>query len=218
MTRLTAGLFAVVLGASPAVAQKKNDKPATPDPAQLLTAALLDATFGPGPGDPYFAPPPARPYLDEVSADPGTLRIAWTAAAPNRAPVEADSLAALDETVRVCRELGHQVEEANPDVEGEAVVPTFLTLISANTVVNLASHPAGRPPGPDEVERVTRGTAQLGERVTGADYVRATQTAHRLGRQMAAFHADWDVLLTPGLASPAVKLGWLDMGMDDFDE
>jgi Asp-tRNA(Asn)/Glu-tRNA(Gln) amidotransferase A subunit family amidase len=54
--------------------------------------------------------------------------------------------------------------------------------------------------------------------VTGADYVRATQTAHRLGRQMAAFHADWDVLLTPGLAAPAVKLGWLDMMMDDVDE
>ena len=43
-------------------------------------------------------------------------------------------------------------------------------------------------------------------------------TAHRLGRQMAAFHADWDVLLTPGLASLPVKLGWIDMMMDDVDE
>jgi amidase len=61
-------------------------------------------------------------------------------------------------------------------------------------------------------------TAKLGERVNGADYVRATQTAHRLGRQMAAFHSDWDVLLTPGLATLPVKLGWLDMMMDDVDE
>ena len=182
------------------------------------SAALLDATFGPGPGDPYFAPPPARPYLEEVSADPGTLRIAWTAAAPNRAPVEAESLAALDETVRVCRELGHHVEEANPEIEGEAVVPTFLTLIAANTVVNLASHPSGRPPGPDEVERVTRGTALLGERVSGADYVRATQTAHRLGRQMAAFHARHDLLLTPGLATLPPLLGYIDMMLDDVHE
>jgi len=45
-------------------------------------AALLDATSGPGPGDPYTAPPPARPYREEVGADPGRLRIAWTAAAP----------------------------------------------------------------------------------------------------------------------------------------
>ena len=27
------------------------------------SAALLDATCGPGPGDPYSAPPPARPFL-----------------------------------------------------------------------------------------------------------------------------------------------------------
>jgi Asp-tRNA(Asn)/Glu-tRNA(Gln) amidotransferase A subunit family amidase len=68
------------------------------------------------------------------------------------------------------------------------------------------------------VERITWLTARLGEQVSGADYVRATQTMHRLGRQMAAFHADWDVLLTPALATPPVKLGWLDMTMDDVHE
>jgi amidase len=61
-------------------------------------------------------------------------------------------------------------------------------------------------------------TGRLGERVTGADYVRATQTAHRLGRQMAAFHMRWDVLLTPGLATLPPKLGWIDMMLDDVDE
>ena len=45
------------------------------------------------------------------------------------------------------------------------------------------------------------------------------QTMHRLGRQTAAFHRDYDVLLSPGLATgTAVKLGWLDMMMDDVDE
>src|SRR5439155_625503 len=60
--------------------------------------------------------------------------------------------------------------------------------------------------------------AKLGERVTGAEYARATQTAHRLGRQMAAFHANYDVLLTPGLATPPPKLGWIDMMMADVHE
>src|SRR5207244_9848782 len=40
------------------------------------SAALLDATAGPDLGDPYWAPPPSRPFLDEVGADPGKLRIA----------------------------------------------------------------------------------------------------------------------------------------------
>jgi len=174
------------------------------------TAALLDATCGAGPGDPFLA---------EAGADPGKLRIAFTSFAPNGAPVEADSLRALAEAAKLCADLGHRVEEVGPEIDGAAVVPAFLTLASANTVVNLASHPTkGRPPLPDEVENVTYATGQLGEKVTAADYIRATQTAHRLGRQMAAFHATYDVLLTPALATLPPKLGWIDMMMDDVHE
>jgi Asp-tRNA(Asn)/Glu-tRNA(Gln) amidotransferase A subunit family amidase len=183
------------------------------------TAALLDATCGAGAGDPYVAPPPATSYLSEARTPPGRLRIAWTKAAPNGAPIDAEPMRALEETVRLLADLGHQVEECDPKIDGAAIVPTFVTLASANTVVNLTTHPtAGRGPREGEVERITWLTAKLGEQVSGADYVRATQTAHRLGRQMAAFHAQWDVLLTPGLATPPVKLGWLDMMMDDVHE
>ena len=183
------------------------------------SAALLDATRGPGPGDPYVAPPPAVPYLKEVGASAGELRIAWTARSPNGASVDPECLRLLNDTVELCANLGHHVEERNPEVDGAAIVPTFLTLASANTVVNLASHPtAGRPAREGEVERITWLTAKMGEKISASEYVRATQTAHRLGRQMAAFHSEWDVLLTPGLASPAVKLGWLDMMMEDVEE
>ena len=183
------------------------------------SAALLDATCGAGVGDPYVAPPPARPYRQEVGADPGALRIAFTSLAPNGAKIETESLRALTETARLCAELGHRVEQNDPAIDRSVVVPTFLTLAAANTVVNLASHPTkGRAARADEVETVTWATAKLGEKVSGADYVRATQAAHRLGRQMAAFHGDWDVLLTPGLATVPVKLGWIDMMMGDVDE
>ena len=182
-------------------------------------AALLDATCGAGAGDPYVAPPPARPFRQEVGTDPGTLRIAWTSLAPNGAKIEAESLRVLGEIATLCADLGHRVEETDPSIDRAAVVATFLTLAAANTVVNLASHPTkGRAARSDEVEKVTWATAKLGEQVTGAEYVRATQTAHKLGRQMAAFHASWDVLLTPGLATLPVKLGWLDMTMDDVHE
>ena len=183
------------------------------------SAALLDATCGAGAGDPYVAPPPARPYRQEVGADPGALRIAFTSLAPNGAKIETESLRALTETAGLCAELGHRVEQNDPAIDRSVVVPTFLALAAANTVVNLASHPTkGRAARADEVETVTWATAKLGEKVSGADYVRATQAAHRLGRQMAAFHGDWDVLLTPGLATVPVKLGWIDMMMGDVDE
>jgi Asp-tRNA(Asn)/Glu-tRNA(Gln) amidotransferase A subunit family amidase len=183
------------------------------------SAALLDATRGAGTGDPYVAPPPAGPYLKEAGANPGMLRIAWTTAAPNGAKVDPECLRLLAETVKLCADLGHHVEERDPEIDRTAIVPAFLTLASANTVVNLAGHPtAGRPAREGEVERITWLTAKMGENISAPDYVRATQTAHRLGRQMAAFHSEWDVLLTPGLSSPAVKLGWLDMMMDDVNE
>ena len=184
------------------------------------SAAILDATCGPGAGDPYSAAPPVRPFLDEVGADPGRLRIAYTRRAPNGAAIAADALRVVEETAMLAADLGHRVEESDPAIDGEAVAPTFLTLMAANLVVNLSGHPsAGRPAREDEVERVTWLSAQMGEAVSGADCVRATQTMHRLGRQMAAFHRDYDILLTPGLATGgAVKLGWLDMTMDDVDE
>ena len=40
------------------------------------SARMLDCTHGPAPGDPYAAPPPARPFINEVGADTGQLRIA----------------------------------------------------------------------------------------------------------------------------------------------
>ena len=183
------------------------------------SAALLDATCGSAAGDPYAAPARKRSYLEETQAAPGKLRIAWTTKSPNGATIDAECVRLVMETAQLCIDLGHDVDEVDPGVDGADIVPTFLTLAAANTVVNLASHPtAGRPANEDEVERITWLTAKLGDRISAPDYVRATQTAHRLGRQMAQFHSQWDVLLTPGLASPAVKLGWIDMMMDDLDE
>jgi amidase len=184
------------------------------------SAALLDATAGLGAGDPYTAPPPARPFLQECGANPGRMRIAFTTETPNGAPVAAEYLHALQDAAQLCAALGHHVEEADPNIDRSAVIPTFLTLMAANTVVNLSSHPtAGRPARQDEVEKVTWASAHvMGAKLSAADYVRATQSAHKLGRQMAAFHTQYDVLVIPALAMLPPKLGWIDMMLDDVEE
>ena len=183
------------------------------------SAALLDATRGSGLGDPYVAPLPARAFLEEIGADAGKLRIAWTTKAPNGALVDTACLQALERTASLCAELGHHVEECDPEIDGAAVVPTFLTLASTNMAVNLAAHPTtGQPARPDQVERVSWLTAEHGRKASAADYMRAVQAAHRIGRQMATFHSDWDVLLTPALASAPAKLGWINTATDDLQE
>ncbi len=181
-------------------------------------AALLDATRGPGPGDPYTAPPPARPFLEEVGADAGRLAIAWSARPPNGARIEPDCLRVLVETATLCEELGHRVAEADPEIEGEAIVPTFRTVSACSILNGIRSHPSGRLPEPGEVETVVWNTMRRAQKIDGATLLTAEQTAHRIGRQMAEFHTEHDVLLTPALATRPPKLGWLDMMMEDLDE
>jgi Asp-tRNA(Asn)/Glu-tRNA(Gln) amidotransferase A subunit family amidase len=182
-------------------------------------AALLDATAGPAEGDPYRAPPPDRPYLQEVGADPGRLRIAFFDCTHCGIAVDVDCQRVLKEAATLCVDLGHTVEEANLELDGSLAWKTFLTLVAPNMLVNITSHPtARRLPEAGEVEKVSWATAKFGEAVSAADYIRATQTVHRMGRQMARFHRDVDVLLTPALGLIPVRLGWLDMMMDDLHE
>ena len=81
------------------------------------SAALLDATAGPLPGDPYFPPPPADSYMAQAGRDPGKLRIAFSTGAPNGAAIDADCVAATEKAARLCAELGHDVEEASPEFD-----------------------------------------------------------------------------------------------------
>src|SRR5437764_14764027 len=78
------------------------------------SAALLDATAGPDIGDPYWAPPPQRPYLAEVGADPGRLKIAVARRPWSGHPVDAECLDAVSSAAKLCGDLGHHLEEASP--------------------------------------------------------------------------------------------------------
>jgi Asp-tRNA(Asn)/Glu-tRNA(Gln) amidotransferase A subunit family amidase len=182
-------------------------------------AALLDATGAPAEGDPYFAPPPARPFLEEVGADPGQLRIAFTYGGATGAKTDDDHRRVLDQTLGALVGLGHIVEEADPPISNDESQDIFRTLMAANAAQIIRSHPTkGRLPEDGEVERVVAATARKGETVFGHDVFMTQARMHAQGRRMAAFHRDYDVLLTPGLGHLPPKLGWIDMMLDDADE
>ncbi len=184
------------------------------------TAAILDATgSSPAPGDPYFAPPPGRPFLDEVGADPGQLRIAFTYGGATGAATDDAHRRVLDETLGVLDGLGHTIEEADPPISNDESQEIFRTLMAANAAQIIRSHPSkGRLPEEGEVERVVAATAEKGLSVYGHDVFMAQARMHGMGRRMAAFHDACDVLLTPGLGHLPPKLGWIDMMLDDADE
>ena len=183
------------------------------------SAALLDATHGPAPGDPYFAPPPARPFLDEVGADPGRQRIALMTQGPMGESVDPECVKAVEETAKLCESLGHIVEEAAPDLDARAMRHAWRVIISSNirNICDLRAAALGRPATEQDVEKISWLSAEEGGRLTGSDYARAIQIIHAIGRRFAAFLENYDLLLSPTLAQPPLPLGTTDMMDDNLD-
>lgn len=180
-------------------------------------AALLDATDAPDPGAPYWAPPIARPYLDEVSADPGRLRIAFQTEAFNGSEVHPDCIAAIHDAVQLCIDLGHEVKEAPLAVNSAELGPATQTIISANLRTDLLAREeiVGRPPGEDDLEPFTHLMLRATEGRTASEYVAATRTIHQIGRQVEAHFADHDILLTTTLGTPPLEIGALSLANPD---
>ena len=185
------------------------------------SAALLDAVAGPVAGDPYCAPPPERSFLEETRRDPGTLRIALTVEAFNGSPVDEACAAAARDAADLCGRLGHEVVEAAPEVDANALGLATRLIVGANVRATIAERceVLGREPRDDELEPITRATAATGEQSDAAAYARATRTVHAVGRRLAAFFGEgFDVLLSPTMAAPPAKLGVLSLSNrgDDY--
>jgi amidase/6-aminohexanoate-cyclic-dimer hydrolase len=181
------------------------------------SAALLDATSGPDLGDPYWAPPPARPFLEEIGRDPGRLRIAITTTPWNGQAVDAECAKAARAAGHLCESLGHHVEEASPVVDAAALGAATLVVIGANLRAALEARAAalGRTLQPEDVERITWIRAMDGHTARAADYARAIAVMHRTGRVVAPFFRRFDVLLTPTMCRPPHSLGVIDMMTTD---
>jgi amidase len=181
------------------------------------SATLLDATAGPDAGAPYWAPLPTRPFREEVGANPGRLRIAFTTSSATGGAVHADCVAAVRDAATLCAGLGHHVEEAAPPLSGELITECFVTVWTSGVAWNLdtAARLAGRAPGPEMVEPLTWALAEAGRQRTGAEYLAAVQGLQGITRTVASFMRDWDVLLTPVVAEPPPPLGTFDATPDN---
>src|SRR3954452_11803636 len=183
------------------------------------TAAILEAVHGPAPGDPYHAPPPSRPYTEEVGADPGKLRIGLLTeplleAEPNEVVAEAARDAA-----RLLESLGHEIEESHPTgFEEMDIVDTFLTRWMAGQAATLDQLQAvvGREIGPGDVEPLTWALAEEGRRRSADRYLAAVGQHQLISRMIAEwFESGFDLLLTPTLGEPPPLLGSFDDSGED---
>src|SRR6185295_10841578 len=149
----------------------------------------------------------------EVGADPGKLRIALAVATPAGTPIDPECRKAASEAGKLCESLGHKVEEAQPPIEDPWMRGAFLTVLRVSLARTLddAEKSFGRPVTDKDVEPVTWILAEAGRAVSSVAYSRAIATLHQVGLAMAKFQQGFDVILSPTLAKPPVKLGVLSL-------
>jgi len=190
------------------------------------TARLLEAVHGPAAGDPYVAPPPLRPYTDELEDESGGLRIGVL----DRSLIEGIEVAdpcreAVARAVELVESLGHSVDDGSiADVlpSGEGVPDleeSFLTRWAAGQAATLTQLGMliGRPLTADDVERLTWDMAVIGHERDGARYLLDVGLHQAIARMIAAwFEGGYDLLLTPTMAEVAPKLGEIDTSLPDL--
>ncbi len=181
------------------------------------SAAMLDCTAGPEAGDPYWAPPQERPYLDEVSRDPGKLRVAFSTSNLEGKKLDPECLTAIENAAKLLTDLGHTVEEAAPTIPMELLSEAFMAVWAASLAAGIDAFAAatGRTPGDNELEGLTWGLYQAGKSVTASQYQHALGGFQMLGREMARFHATYDVWMTTTLGAPPLVLGTVDTSNRD---
>jgi amidase len=180
------------------------------------TAAALDVAQGYMPGDPWTAPPPARPYRDEVGAAPGRLRIGFMDRAPEFHPgVDSECASAVRNAVRLLETLGHAVEPNFPKALNDGRLGSAFGKVVAGGEAKQAAEVEkmlGRPVGPDDFDEWTWFLVERGRRMSAASYLLACEWFNEFSRAVSGWWSDgFDVLVTPTLAQPAPRLGIFKM-------
>ena len=183
------------------------------------SAAMLDATHGPEATSPYRAPVPERPFLDEVGRDSGRLRIFFTDQSPYGDAIDPEIAAAVRDVAKLLEGLGHHVEQRAPALAADPA-QVIAAVVSANTAatVHLAEQKFGRAMTTDDFEKLTLGSAYNARKASAMDYVLALQNAFLISRSLTGFFADCDILLSPTLCQPPVRIGAIDTMSDQLGE
>jgi amidase len=174
------------------------------------TAAFLDVVAGPGPGDMVVAPPPSRPYVDELAVRPAGLHVGMLDFNP-AGTLHPDCQTAVRSTAALLESLGHHVSEDTPTFD-PGTGRRFMARWAVNAKLNVLAlgRMLDREVTPDDVEPLTWAMASAADTITAVAYGEAMQESARFTRTLAQFWEDHDLLLTPTLGEPPPLIGELE--------
>ena len=179
------------------------------------SAAILDLVHGPEPGDPYAAPPPDRPYVEELEGSPGSLHIAVLTESLTGDRIDPEVRAAVESVATELENLGHRTSSPELPVQGQEdeLFETFITRWAAGvaetaTTVGIV---AGRELTAEDVEPLTWALIEKGRSESGADYLHAINRHQLLARMVAhLYEGGIDLVMTPTITQVPQPLGTYD--------
>jgi len=176
------------------------------------SAAMLDQTGYAERASPYAPPPKSRPYMEEVGASAGRLKIAWSSETPNGKPIDPEIQQALEQTVDALAHLGHEVVNRGLNVDYRMLYKAQAAVSGANFAAGMARRieAMGREPEPHELEALTWAVLKGGRKVTGEQTMWGWQTLRLLNRQVLETFEEFDVYLSPVMGTPPPEVGFID--------
>jgi len=160
-------------------------------------ARLLTVLAGSDDRDPFRLPADGRDYRDGLAQGVAGLRVGVSATL-GYADLDPAIRAAFERAARLYRELGAEVEEADPGFASPApILRTLFVARAAITARGLSGEARAL------LDPVIAESARAGEALSTVDYLAAEAARVELAGTMAAYHRRYDLLLTPTSAAVA---------------
>jgi len=182
------------------------------------SAAMLDAVQGAEAGDPFIIIKPEQPYVEELCAPVGNLRIAFTADAWGPYPVDAEVQKAVEKVALVCEEMGHAVAADSPKLDFTQVHKAVMNAFGlADADLAGVAEAMGRKLSLDYLEPGTLKMIERARNLTIGEAMESFEIMRRARFTVGQFFKKYDVLITPSLSVLPEPHGILSTKRDDMD-
>lgn len=182
------------------------------------SAFLLDATAGAEVGSPYHAPHQKSSFVSTLKSEIGTLKIAYIV--PEFVPLDPEVSEVMKKTINLLETIGHKVESQTINLPYEEMMNTIAVIISSSMAnkIDEVEREINRTVDNSLLENVSLQMQKNGREVMAKDYIQAVKTNHKIGYEVEKMFIDFDILLSPVLAKPPVKIGEIDLNTTDFKD
>ena len=171
-------------------------------------AAVLDIVGGRATGDSISLPRPSQTFAAACAESPRPQRIAVQTES-TFADVSSEVSQATERVAHELESAGHTVVAASPDVNGDDWVTAerIIWIQSTAWEVKRLSAATGNPIDDEMLEPLSLSAYELARNLTADEWFDAKTKCNAICRSVGGFFEDFDVLITPTVASTAPAIG-----------